>query len=201
MLQMADLALELEDVAEAQRLGVETYAASRQRGQPWAVARSLHILGRVASANGDQAMAKLQLEQSLEIQEALPDEQGRVRSLAALAHVAALAGDTTTARQRFADSLRAARASYQLLEIARGLEGMAELDAITAPERALRLVGAASSLRKAIGAELSGEEARRLSAWLQTLYVTRGEKACAEARAAGRALSLDQAVAEALAAA
>jgi predicted ATPase/class 3 adenylate cyclase len=199
MLQMADLALELEDVDQARGLGLEIYAASRQRGQPWAVARSLHILGRVASASGDQATARHQLEQSLEIQEALPDDQGRVRTLAALAHVAALAGDTAAARQRYAASLRGARESYQLLEIARGLEGMAELDAVTAPVRALRLVGAASSLRKAIGAELSGEESRRVAGWLQTLYVTRGEKACAEARAAGRALSLDQAVAEALA--
>jgi predicted ATPase/class 3 adenylate cyclase len=201
MLQMADLALELENVAEAHGLGLEIYAASRQRGQPWAVARSLHILGRVASAEGDQVTAKRQLEQALEIQAALPDEQGRVRSLAALARVAALSGNTDAARQRYAESLRAARESYQLLEIARGLEGMAELDADAAPERALRLVGAAGSLRRSIGAEVSGEESRRLSEWLQTLYLTRGEKACAESRAAGRALSLDQAVAEALAAA
>src|SRR5262249_11688296 len=100
--------------------------------------------------------------------------------------------------QRYGESIRAARESYQLLEIARGLEGVAEMDAATDPERALRLVGAAGAIRKSIGSEPSREELRRQTDWLQTIYAERGERACAQARAAGRALSLDQAIEEAV---
>ena len=96
-------------------------------------------------------------------------------------------------------SLLAARESYQLLELARSLEGVAELDALENPERALRLVGAATALRKSIGAALYAEEVRRQNQWLQPVYATHGEKTGAVARAAGRALSVDQAIDEAVA--
>jgi predicted ATPase/class 3 adenylate cyclase len=197
MLQLADLAVELGDVARARTLGLEIHAVSRQRGQPWAVARAQHVLGRVAAAEGDLKTAQRQLEQSLEIQTALPDEQGRVRSLAALARVATQAGDLTTARRRYAEGLRAAHESHQLLEIARGLEGMAELDAPRGPELALRLLGAAGAIRNSVGAEQSSDEQRRQAAWLQAIYAALGEKACAEARAIGRGMSLNQAIDEA----
>jgi hypothetical protein len=128
----------------------------------------------------------------------LADEQGRIRSLAALARVAREQGNLELARQRYGESLRAARESYQLLEVARGLEGVAELQSQVNPERALRLVGAAGALRKAIGAEQYGDELRRQDAWLVPIYAARGERACAEARATGRMLSVDDAIALAL---
>src|SRR5207237_138931 len=158
-----------------------------------------HVLGRAAAAEADLATAARLHAQSLEIQTELADQQGRIRSLAALARLAGAQGDTALARRRYAESLRAARESYQVLQLARSLEGVAELDALENPERALRLVGAASALRKSIGAALYSEELRRQNQWLQPVYATRGEKAGAEARAAGRALSVDQAIDEAVA--
>jgi hypothetical protein len=62
-------------------------------------------------------------------------------------------------------------------------------------------VGAAGALRKSIGAEQYADELRRQNAWLQPVYEKHGEKACAEARAGGRAMSIEQAVEEALSAA
>jgi predicted ATPase/class 3 adenylate cyclase len=199
MLQLADVWFELGDVLGARALAQETLAASRERHQRWAIARSLHVLGRAASADADLATAARLHTQSLEIQTELADQQGRIRSLAALARLAREQGDTALARQRYVESLRAARESYQLLELARSLEGVAELDALDNPERALRLVGAASALRKSIGAALYAEEVRRQDKWLQPVYATHGEKTGAEARAAGRALSVDQAIDEAVA--
>ena len=199
LLQMANIALELDDIDQARSLGLETVGASRERGQRWGIARGTYVLGRVALADHDLIGAQRLLEQSLEIQEALPDQQGRIRTLSALARVAWARGDTATARQRYADSLRVARESFQLLEIARSLEGMAELDAATDFVRALQLMGAAGALRKMIGAEPHEEELRRQNAWLQPIYATRGEKACAEARATGRSLSVEHAIELALA--
>ena len=54
-------------------------------------------------------------------------------------------------------------------------------------------------MRKKVGAEPYAEELRRLNAWQQPVYLALGEKRCAEARAAGRGMSLDQAISEVLA--
>src|SRR5207302_7058497 len=126
--------------------------------------------------------------QSLKIQLELADQQGRIRSLAALARVAQDQRDTELARQRYGESLRMARASNELLEVARCLEGVAELDASLNPERALRCVGAAGAIRKTIGATRYPQELRQLNAWLRPIYRDLGEKTCAEARLAGRAM-------------
>ena len=198
LLQMADIALELADLDQARSLGLEVVSASRERGQRWGIARGTYVLGRVALIEDELPNAQRLLEQSLEIQVALPDQQGRIRSLSALARVARGQGNADLARRRYAESLRVARESFQLLEIARGLEGMAELDAPDDFERALRLMGAAGALRKVIGAEPHTEEQRRQNAWLQPIYAARGEKVCAEARASGRALSVEQAIEAAL---
>jgi predicted ATPase/class 3 adenylate cyclase len=199
MLQLAEVAFQTGDTAQSHALGEEVLKASRERGQKWGVARSLHVLGRVAAAEGDFSRAASLHQQSLAIQQELGDQQGQVRSMAALARAALGQGDRQHARDRYLDSLRVARQSYELLEIARSLEGLAELYAAVEPERALRLAGAAGSIRKTIGAEPYAEELRRLNAWQQPMYLALGEKRCAEARAAGRGLSLDQAIGEVLA--
>ena len=199
MLQLAEVALQSGDLIEARSVGLEALQASRQRRQQWAIARAEHVLGRVDTAEGDLSSAINAHSHALKIQETLGDQQGRIRSLAALARIARLEGDTVLSRQRYAESVRLARASYELLELARSLEGLAELDATNEPERALRMVGAAGNLRKTIGAAPYPEEQRRIDSWLQPLYPRLGEKACAEARAVGRGMSLDQTIAEALA--
>jgi len=84
------------------------------------------------------------------------------------------------------------------LEIARSLEGLAELDASVDPLRALRLAGAAGAVRKTIGGEPYAAELQRLNAWQRPIYEALGEKKCAEARAIGRGMSLDEAIADAL---
>jgi hypothetical protein len=49
-----------------------------------------------------------------------------------------------------------------------------------------------------MGAEPYPEERRRIDAWLNIVYAARGEKACAEARAAGRAMPLEHVITFAL---
>jgi non-specific serine/threonine protein kinase len=199
LLQLAEVAFHTGDRLEARSLCQDALKTSRDRGQQWAIARALHVLGRIALAEGDMATAASLHQESLGIQQSLGDQQGQVRSRAALARVALANGDAAAARQQYADGLRLARDSHELLEIARALEGLAELDASVEPLRALRLIGAAGAIRKATAAEPLPDELRRMTAWLQPLYASRGEKACAEARAAGRALPLKDVVDEALA--
>jgi hypothetical protein len=53
-------------------------------------------------------------------------------------------------------------------------------------------------LRKASGAPPYPEEQQRLDTWQLPLYERLGEKACAEARAVGRSMSLDHIIDDAL---
>ena len=62
------------------------------------------------------------------------------------------------------------------------------------PERAMRLVGAASALRQAIGAPLPPTEASRLHDRLAPAREQLSAEALQAAEAAGRALSLDEAI-------
>ena len=198
MLQLAEVSFQSGDPALSRALGQEILKTSREQGQKWGAARSLHVLARVAAEEGDLATATRLHQESLTIQEQLGDQQGRVRTLAGLARVALRQGDSDMARQRYRTSLRVARETYELLEIARSLEGLAELDASVDPQRALRLAGAAGAVRKTIGGEPYAAELQRLSTWQRPIYEALGEKKCAEARAIGRGMSLDEAIADAL---
>jgi non-specific serine/threonine protein kinase len=66
-------------------------------------------------------------------------------------------------------------------------------------ECAVRLAGAASALHHAGGGALELIKARDAPAWLEDARQTLGERAAALAWAAGQSMSVDQAVAEALA--
>src|SRR5207244_761399 len=120
------------DYATALDLLEESRAIAQEFRDDPALGASLHLLantafGRAAAAEADLATAARLHAQSLEIQTELADQQGRIRSLAALARLARIQGDTALARRRYVESLRAARESYQVLELARSLEGVAEL--------------------------------------------------------------------------
>jgi predicted ATPase/class 3 adenylate cyclase len=167
MLQLAEVSFQTGDTVQSRALGDEVLRASRERGQKWGIARSLHVLGRVAAAEGDFTKAASLHHQSLGVQQELGDQQGQVRSLAALARVALGQGDRQLTRQRYLESLYVARESYEQLEIARSLEGLAELYAPVEMERALRLAGAAGSVRKTIGAE-PGSLAAWRSSWARS---------------------------------
>ena len=84
--------------------------------------------------------------------------------------------------------------------VAGALDGFAALAAAQGrPERNLRLAGAAAALLEAIGAAPQPVAQRSLERWLAQARQALGEAAAAARFAEGRGLSLEQAVAEALA--
>ena len=66
------------------------------------------------------------------------------------------------------------------------------------PEQAARLLGAAATLRKAVGTLLATVDRAEYDRNLAAVRAQLGEDACPAAQAAGQALMLEQAVAEAL---
>jgi non-specific serine/threonine protein kinase len=116
-----------------------------------------------------------------------------------LGRIALAQGELADARTYFRDSLSTLREPGDLTRIAVVLEGLAGLAARgPQPNRAFRLVGAASALRDGIGAPRSPGDHADLERWLAPVGQARDEEARAGWRAEGRAMTLDQAIEYAL---
>lgn len=185
------------DEAAARALHEESLALFWGIGNEWGIAMVLADLGHLALDRGDLAAARDYLEDSRVRRAASRDRRGTAASDVGLGRVALAAGDDAEAESRFAAALTTLRELDHRAGIAGALQGFAALAAARRqPERALRLAGAAARQ-----AELAG------STWdlpalpgLEALRLALGPAASAAAWAAGQALALDEAVAEALAA-
>jgi hypothetical protein len=142
---------------ERARASAEESHAILCRSDTGGILASLGILARVASYQGDDAMAQPLYEQMLAIQRVQGDRRGVASCLESLASIAIV-------RQK--------------------------------PIRAARLFGAAAALRDALPATTDCDENDRQVALLRARL---GEEAFAGAWAAGRAMTSNEAIEEALA--
>jgi predicted ATPase/DNA-binding SARP family transcriptional activator len=187
------------DYGEAAVLFEESLAISRERGQKSIIAGSLAGLGVVARHQGDYEAARSLGEQSLAISKQSADRRGIARALALLGLVAQAQGDSAKARSCHAESLALWRELGEDRYIAECLEGLAEVArAEGCPERAARLVGAARALRDAVGYPHAPANQLDDDRNIATIRAALGEEAFAAAWAAGRAMSLEDAIAQAL---
>jgi predicted ATPase len=116
-------------------------------------------------------------------------------TLARLGLLAVERRDLTTAGAQLAESLGLCRDMGDRQGIARGLEGLGQLASVQGhPETAVRLVGAASTIRSAACVPLSAMERTRLEHVLAPANVTLGETASEAAWTAGQCLSLQEAL-------
>jgi len=196
---MAQVLYEEGDVVRAEVLNDQSSAALQPAGAGWGTILTLCMFGRVAAARGDNATARKRLEESLELGRKLGITRGVVWSLYFLAQHALAQGDARRARATFAESLRLARQTGDHLATAHCIEGFAGALAVTQPGRAIRLAEAARALREAVGSISFPADRERLDRWLEVAARGLGETATDVARSEGRALTLDQAIAYALA--
>ena len=196
---MAQVLFEEGDVVRAEALNDQSFAALQRAGAGWGTILTLCMVGRVAAARGDNATARKRLEESLELGRKLGITRGVVWSLYFLAQHALAQGDARRARATFAESLRLARQTGDHLATAHCIEGFAGALAVTQPGRAIRLAEAARALREAVGSISFPADRERLDRWLEVAARGLGETATDVARSEGRALTLDQAIAYALA--
>jgi len=187
------------DYAVARSLYEESLALFRELGDKRGIAYSLNNLGDAVLGQGDYAAAKSLYAESLVIQRELGDKSGIAEELGHLGEVALGQGDHAAARSLCGESLAMRMELGDRRGIAKSLEGFVGLAAAqTQPERALLLAGAAAALRETIGAPLSPAERPRLERHLETAHQALDEEASAKAFAAGRAMTLEQAIAYAL---
>jgi non-specific serine/threonine protein kinase len=181
--------------------GFLSEAAASARGvEPAYACLCLKTLGYIARLDGDLPRAEALLGEALEIGRGIDFVWGVAEALVYLSEVARERQDRARAMTLLIEALNTYRALGDRIGIGLGLIGVASLiDAAEEATRAARLVGAAEAIRDAVGHRPTpGEDPRQEDIW-RTLRAALGEQALHTAVAEGRSLSLDEAMAEAVA--
>jgi predicted ATPase/uncharacterized protein HemY len=188
------------DHASARTFHEESLALRRQMGDKTGIAGSLMDLGTLARLQGDVVEARRLHEESLALSREVGNRIGVMHALADLAETALKEGDLAKARSCLRESLETARELGTSSGLARALEGLAILAVEERqPERALRLAGAAAVLREWQGMHLRPATAAEHARTLDQARIALGPEASEAAGAGGRSMTLEQAVAYALA--
>ena len=188
------------DHRRAQSLYDEALRTYRQRGDQQGIADALSHLALIALHEGDRTMARSYEQESLDIWRALGDMQGVAWALEGLGKVELEAGDREGAITSFREGLEVARGIGHGWAIALLIDGFACAAASQGlADRALRLAGAAAAIRKRVGTPLAPLQERQLHRWLERARFALRPVRAEHAFAAGSEMSLDDAVAEAIA--
>jgi predicted ATPase/class 3 adenylate cyclase len=189
-----------EAIARTRDWYQQSLALSRQIGDPWGTARALARLGSLELQIGNAAVARSHFEAGLALYREVDDRQGTGYALKELGRADYRLGDYAAARAHVTRALAAWHAWGYPAGIAYVLDLLAALAATCGqPTRALRLAGAAQSVKATPGRDR--QRARAETQFDQKMADARqalGEAAAAAAWAEGQAMSLDQAVAYAL---
>jgi tetratricopeptide (TPR) repeat protein len=171
----------------------------REVGDQWGVAVALANLGDLAMRQGDLERAAAVVNEALALGRQVGDRERIAVCLLYLGVVARKRGDLASAEalgrealalfREFGDPRRCAAALEQLAATA-GVAGQGA--------RAARLLGAATTVQEVVGAPPPAPERADTAAAVAPARTALGEDAWATAFAVGQALSLEEAVAEAL---
>jgi len=187
------------DLDAARAFYEQSLEIHHELGDKWALAISLNNLGYLAIEQKDYEWARIQLRASLNLQREVGDRHYLADTLTNLGIVARDLGDYREARELLGEGLAINVELDNRVGTAYVLEEIAGLAVLLGRARlALRLSGAAGSLREKIGAPLPPAEQSRLEGLLQPAREALDPPAIAAAVAEGRAWSLGQAIEGAL---
>jgi DNA-binding CsgD family transcriptional regulator/tetratricopeptide (TPR) repeat protein len=190
---LANLAHGRGDLATARALYEESEILNRNIGYRGDVVQ--HNLGVVAQEQGDLVAARQYLEASVATRRVLDDTPGLALSLAKLGEVIAAQGDLAEAHRALAESALVQRDLGGRPQLAFVLERAAIVAAAHAlPERALRLAGASSALRQALGVPLRAAPQSSLDAGLAPAWKALSAQLAEAAWQQGRGLSVEEAI-------
>ncbi len=191
--------LELGDPVAARPL-LEESAALFRAGNMQRLAMPLNTLGRVALRQGDDTGARAYCEEALAVARATGDELFIAEALAQLGTVALHVGDSGQATELYQQSLTLIWTRGYRECIAEDLAGLAATASLLGqPERAARLFGAVEALREVSGIRLSPLPRADYDRAVEGIRAHLDEATFAQAWEKGRAMPLEQAIAEALA--
>jgi len=194
-------AVRRDDPAAARPILEESVALFRDVGDAWGLMDTRDQLGIVARAEGDYMQAGLLFEESLAISRETGNKGSLATSLKGLADVVQDQGDYRRALALYQESLALARRFEWKEGIAHCLVGVGGVaSAVGQAERAARLLSAAETLLDSIGLSLAAwpEVRADFDHYVAVARAQLDEASFAAAWAAGRQLTLAQAVAYAL---
>jgi predicted ATPase/class 3 adenylate cyclase len=196
---LGDAAQAQGELERAADLVEESLALQRSVGDPSGIANALAHLGMVRQAQRDDAQAAQLFEQSLALYRAAEDRTGLAGTLLRLGTLLSDRGDLDRAAPLLAESLTLSRKLGTPLNVAHCLLRFSELAGrLDRPAQAALLLGAGKALLAKCGTPLPVRFRGRYARALNLLRAKLGEDAFTGAYEAGRALSLDDAVALAL---
>ena len=190
------LAYNQGDDAAAEALQQESLSIWRELGDRRGIASSLDTLGALAYRRGDHERASALLEESLLVKRERQDRWGIAAVLHHLGEVALEQSHFSTARARYEDSLLEWMELGDTWSIAMVLESFAALaHARGHSARALRLIGAATSVRERLGGATCPPVQRlQVQRLVDAVEATLGHDATTAAVAEGRAMDLNKAI-------
>jgi adenylate cyclase len=187
------------DFATSQNLFEQGLLLSRELGNRWAIGQLLNNLALAMRYNGDYEGAQRTLEDSIKVRRRLGDRWGIANSLNTLTNLLLHIGQHESVRPLLSESLSLNHEVGDTVAIVYCLEDFAGLAAAEGNSiRALQIVGASSALREQIGSGLSSGEQADFEKLLAPAYATLSTEQIEAAMAAGRAMSLEEAIAYAL---
>ena len=199
LIQLGDAA-EADDPDRAEALTEEALALLHQLGEPVWEGMALRRLGETAARRGDRDGAVAWHEAAFAIWQRLDHPWGIPDALRTLADDALARGDLDTARVRYQASLVRWRDLGERLHMSGCFAGLARVAlAVGQTEAAARLFGVVGALDAAMGYAPPRDLQTAIAAAMDATRAAVGEAEFDAAWEEGGALSLDQAVAEALA--
>jgi non-specific serine/threonine protein kinase len=184
---------------EAHELAQQALTIAQSTGDLWAEAYAEYALGWASRFSGDLDLSLRCVAHSADLFESVGDERGRAFSLHLLGPLLLDTGRSAEALGPLRESI----ATFAILEdtwgilnvLSQAVHPLAELGEL---QRAARLLGASHALRERIGAELLPVLQQAEDRGLAVTRAHLDETAFEAAVAAGRGLSLDEAIAEVL---
>jgi tetratricopeptide (TPR) repeat protein len=197
LLWLSHAAVALGDHTTARAEAEQGLANLGGAGSAFLTAALLQVLAQACYHQGEYVAAQAHLERALRVDGVSARTTG---DLNWLGHVAIARGDLAAARARYTESLERQQSVRSTMGFAFTLCGMAALAAAEgAHRRAARLAGAAAGMCERSGLRPERTQQAGFGERLAAARAALGEEAFAAAWAHGRAMTLEQAIADALA--
>jgi predicted ATPase/class 3 adenylate cyclase len=187
------------DYDRAQSLFQQALTLHEQEGYRYGQAASLNSSSILAYVQGNYERAGVLSEQSLALSRKIGDKGAIARSLSVLGRIAFRQGNLEEAVEKHKESLVLFQELGEKLGIIQALERLGSVAVASAPTRAARLLGAATSVRETIGAPLPPYDRAEHDTAVDQVRALLDLADFSAAWADGRAMTLDQAIEYALA--
>jgi len=159
----------------------------------------LTIYGQIAFSRGDFEQARASMQESIAISQEIGNRNNYLWSRARLGYIIFHQGDMSEARAIFSETAQDFKNDHIEIGVLYTLEGLASLSVLAGnPDKATRLIGWADTTRKKLGDIRPPIEQNAVDKDSAACRISLGEVAFSNAYVAGRAMTLEQAVAYAL---